>query len=445
VELRTILLAKVLALCGFVFAFVTVSNAGSTLLFPAVALEDGHSASELFRFVFSHAGTMLLCGLWSFSTVLAITALLTALLPYSLLRRARRYTQFAGVIALIGLILTTPAVLKEIELLRTGIPSWAEWLPSTWFLGLYEVLGQHATGSFPALSFRSFGSTAAALLLAIVGYALSYRLFFLRSAEAVESVAPAFRIPEFAFRPLDATVLRNSYHGACFRFIVKTLARSDRHSAAFAAMLGVGTTVAVLNLIASGRWVYPIPVGALTAVLVAMYAVITALRVSFGVPSDPEANWIFRVTASPEVNPHNIVQRAMAIFAAPLVVVPTIVFAIAYDVSAALVHLIYASLCTTALIEAVTWDFRVLPFTCSWLPGTRNPVLGAMVWFAGLITFGQTLGGIEFFFLDKPVGMTVILLIGVMVLVVIRRSSRSTESIVWSDTRGELELLKISD
>lgn len=435
IDMRTVFLAKVLALCQFVLAFVAVVNAGSTLLFPAVALEDSGTLRELLAFMLAHATTMILVGIWSFSVVLAVTGLVTALLPFRMLRQAKRCVQFLGVIGLILLVLSTPAAVKN-----ATDPTAAEWLPPMWFLGFYEIAANRATPEFAALGMRALLSTGAALLLATIAYALSYRLFFLRSAEAVVGGGSMLRIPEVAFRPLDASIMRNSYHGACFRFIVKTLARSDRHSAALAAMLGLGMTAAVLSLRS------PQKSAAYVATLIAIYSVVTALRVGFGVPSEPEANWIFRITAGPDIDPKSIVQRSIACFAAPLVVLSAIVFAVIYGPLTAAIHAVFASLFTAILIEALTFDFRVLPFTCSWMPGGRNPAVAAMAWFGGLITLGQTFGGFEYFFMDKPIGMAVVLMILAGVLLIIRRAAGgSDDSVTWSDTRGELELLKIAE
>jgi hypothetical protein len=438
-EMRTIFTAKVLALCQFVLAFVLVVNAGSTLLFPPVALEGSGTLAELVGFMAAHAGTMVLAGIWSFSVVLAVTGLLVALLPFSLLRQARRATQFAGVTALILLVLSTPETLKQVS--SSDAPAW---LPPVWFLGFYEMLAGRATPELTVLGERALLSTLAALLLAIVAYALTYRMFFLRSAEAVAGAGSILRIPEFAFRPLDATVMRNSYHGGCFRFIVKTLARSDRHSAALAAMLGLGCTVAALNVLASNPHARSIPAGVLVANFVALYTLTTALRVAFGVPSEPEANWIFRATAGPNIDPRDIVKRAMACFALPLAVLPSIAFAALYDPVLALVHLVYASLATAMLIEILAFDFRAIPFTCSWMPGRKYPAVAAMGWFAGLITAGQMLGGIEFFYLGKPAGMTVVLLLMGAAILLLRRAQDSGDAVAWADTRGELELLRIT-
>jgi hypothetical protein len=167
--------------------------------------------------------------------------------------------------------------------------------------------------------------------------------------------------------------------------------------------------------------------------------------VSFGVPSEPESNWVFRMTAGPDVDPRAIVKRAMACFAAPLIICSSLLFAVIIGAGFAAFHLIYASLTTAVLIEALTADFRVLPFTCLWLPGPKNPAVAAAAWFGGLLFYGQMAGGIENFLRQNPTSMPVVLVFVAGVFVFLRRAHSANESVVWTDTRGELELLKITD
>jgi hypothetical protein len=314
-----------------------------------------------------------------------------------------------------------------------------------WFLGLYAELQGHSTGSLNHLASTALGSTLAAVVLASIAYVLSYSRHYLKAAESVDASSRAVRFPDWAFRLIDRTVVKGSFNRACFRFVVKTLARSDRHTAAFMAAAGFGFALAVQSFglgLQSGKAV----AGLLPAVLTLVYCTVAGLRVSFGLPSDVRSNWIFQLTAGEESDPHAVVRRVMALFAMPLILGSTLALLFMANVDTAIRHLLFVALATALLIEALTIDFRAVPFTCSWLPGSGNPVMTLAMFAAGLVVFGQACAGIEAAMLGgSPLRMLWVVIPMVAGLHAFRRGRTERERVVFTDTRGELELLRIAD
>lgn len=445
IVLGKVLLARILALAAFVIAFIADVNIGAVLLYPALVLQSSGTLPQLLRYIAAHAIALTAAGLWVFLSVLAVTGALMAILPYGIFRRVKRYVQFAAVVVFLALFVSTEVLLPEIKALRTGGSSWAEWFPPLWFLGLYQELLGMPMNNLGPLSARALHGLVISGALAAISYALAWRWFFLRSAEAIEGPVHSLRTPEWVFTLLDRTVMRSGFYRGGFRFVVKTVARSDRHSAAFATILGIGITLAFLSAVSPSGWRRPIPHGLLTANLTLLYAVLTGLRLSFGIPADLRANWLFRVAADPEADPTSLVKRTLWCFASPFLVLPAVLFALRYGSGAAALHLLFVTLATAVLIEILTMGFRAVPFTCSWLPGRNNLIFATAGWAAGLAVFGQGLGGFESYFLIAPRALLWFLAVIGAVLFGIRRMRETAEKVAWSDTRGDLDLLRLAE
>jgi hypothetical protein len=281
--------------------------------------------------------------------------------------------------------------------------------------------------------------------LATVAYVLSYTRHYLKAAEAADGQTGGVRFPDWAFRVIDRTVMRGAFNRACFRFVVKTLARSDRHTATFAAAGGLGFALAVQSLGLGLQRGKPVE-GLLPAAMTLLYCMVAGLRVSFGLPADVRSNWIFQMTAGEDSDPHAVVQRVMGLFVLPLIAASSFALVFVAGWEMGLRHLLFVALATAILVDFLTIDFRAVPFTCSWLPGSGNPVLTLAIFAMGLIVFGQAGSGIEAVMLrGSPVRMLWVVIPMLGCLYAFRRGRNDRERVVFSDTRGELELLHIAD
>ena len=120
-------------------------------------------------------------------------------------------------------------------------------------------------------------------------------------------------------------------------------------------------------------------------------------------------------------------------------------FALRYPAGSAALHLLFVVLATAVLIEILAVGFRAVPFTCSWLPGRNNLIFAAAGWAAGLAIFGPGLAGFESYFLLSPSALLWFLGIVAAVLFGIRRLRESADKVAWTDTRGDLDLLRLAE
>ncbi|MBC7928633.1 MAG: hypothetical protein H7039_23565 [Bryobacteraceae bacterium] len=441
---RTLLAARTAALGGFVAVFLACVNLCPTLLFPMIALENSPDTGVLLRFIAAHALAVFAAGYWAFAAFLTLTGGCMALLPFKLFGRIKRYVQFLCIIALALLFLSASAMGPAIESFRAGESVWADWLPVAWFLGLYQMLLGKATGSFVMLGERALIALPVVTILAALSYGLSYRRYYLRIAETAEGTASVLPVPVWFLRFTERTLNSGSYR-AIYRFAFRTLVRSDQHTAAFTSIAGLGLALAVQTA-NTGAHTTPIPLGYLTASLMAVYSVLTGLRLCFGVPSETRASWIFRLGVD-ETNtqPRKVVRLVMIVFVIPVTLLPSMLFGFIYGWIPALEHIVVVLSASAIVIELLTSEFSVIPFTCSWLPGRENLVLAIAVWTAGLSVFGHLLALVDLYLMQDFARLLVWLTVIAAVLFGMRNARAGRDDLVWSDTRGELDLLRISE
>ncbi|HYO84524.1 MAG TPA: hypothetical protein VES20_24190, partial [Bryobacteraceae bacterium] len=432
-----ILASKAAALTVFVAAILLAVNGIATLVFPAVVLESGGTTAILGTFMAAHFVATMAAGLFAFSGVLTAQGLLMLCLPWAVFRRVRRYWQFAIIALNVALFLAVPACTEELSILQKGQASQVHWIPTVWFLGLYVDLQGLSMGTLNTFGGRAVSGTALLCAGAALAWLASWQRTFLKSAELPPEGNAGLRIPDRVFTILDGWLLTTPFERGCFRFVVRTVARSDRHSALFAAVLGTGSVVAAASFNLKGLFADFVPVGVLAPCLMLIYAALTALRLTLSVPADANAVWLFRVISDGSADPHRIAVRILWCLAAPLVAVSALLIGVVYGPAAGVLHLLFSAVLSAAFTEALTASFRILPFACAWMPARNNILLGIAGWCSGLAMFGYGLAVFEAAYLRAPSQLIWFVLLAAGLLWLIRRNVHARESVAWTDTRGD--------
>ena len=120
-------------------------------------------------------------------------------------------------------------------------------------------------------------------------------------------------------------------------------------------------------------------------------------------------------------------------------------FAIAFSPVIAFWHSVFAIAASSVLVELLISGFRVIPFTCSWLPGRENIVLAVAVWGAGVLVFGHGLAALEAFLLLDLWRFPIFLCVVAGALYGLGYLHAVREPLTWSDTRGDLDLLRLTE
>jgi hypothetical protein len=422
---RTLFFAKVLTLSLFV-AFTNIAiNGVSTVLFPGVALSaSGKPSSAGIMYTAGHGISLLLSSVFVFTLAIAVRALFSLLFPARFVRAVSRYTQLALILLLLCAFLTD---LQPARMIMEKNPL-IYWLPSFWFLGLYEVIIGHHDFVFSILAKTACTAVLLSFVVAILSYVISYlssmQKGFQSSGIASLRVSVVRKTCTWI---LHKTILKGSSNRALFHFVAQTLFRRREHFLYCGSFVMVG--IALIYSI--GKSLGPHPYEHLHLLLsfplIMSYAILVGLRFAFSVPADLNANWLFKTINKRKLEmSYGGIQVFMFCAAnIPLLLVFVPFYLHAYDIRIVGLHVLFASVLSFLLIKLLLFRFDKLPFACSYIPGKAN--LRAL-WLPYLLSFfayafGTT--GIELWLLhDMKAYIIFILIVGIAIIgMSINRSS----------------------
>lgn len=301
ISTRTIFFANLVAVLFLVGLIAFDVNAVSCILFPMVVGATQSKFLFFVKFAVVHAIGVLLASVFAFFAVFCVLGLLMAVLPPRAFKRCAAYVRGVVVVYLVALLCTTFAVPNALWNASGRVPSWTLLMPSSWFLGLCQSLRGRASPVLVELARLALPGLAAVVAIAFCAYAIGYRRHFVRIAEIADT-NPVGRVP----RPsrlgtlLDRLLLRTPFQRACFRFITKTLLRSESHRLVLTAVGGLALVLASQALMDAAQsaksWsAAALSPDALSIPFMLSFLVIVGFRVVFEIPAELRSNWIFQL------------------------------------------------------------------------------------------------------------------------------------------------------
>lgn len=379
---RKILLANAIAIGIAVIVFVVDVNALPALLFPLFVTAAQHSdAGALLHFSAVHGTCVILAALFTFWAVFALLGTLGAVLPREIFRACSSWIRGAFLVAFIMLLLSGFAGAALARTVVVHPDTWLRFLPSLWFLGLYQSWQQAGPARLSALAPLALWSSLAAFALMLAAYGLSYRRRFAESMESGRGPSEQ-RVFKLVVACLDLFAPRApGFARACHRFVVRALLRNEAHRLCIAVALGLGYLLAFQSAAdtltggAAARDFLP-EAAVLEASLVAAYLLILGLRLAFEVPAGVPSNWVFRVMLdSRETETRDVARRVVVSFLAPLVLLPSLILGVwRWGAAGGIVHTLYVLALSLCLIEILLAGYRKVPLTCP-VPGFRDNLL----------------------------------------------------------------------
>ncbi len=335
------------------------------------------------RSFFAYWITMAAAGVFMFCCVLGLEGLSAQFLSRRWFLRASAFLQLAVFCLLVcGYFLQrSPA-----DVLVTGPRQpWLSWIPSYWFVGMYQQLSGSLHPALGPFAQRAWIGLAAAAGTAAAAYGASYFRTLRRIVEEPE-IAPSLRsrwLPRFG----------GPFETAIAHFSAWSLFRSRQHRMIFAFYLGVALAFAMLFLNApreisgpvaaetSDAWHQP-TVPMLAATIVVMGFWVAGLRVVFSLPLDLRANWIFRVMPFAAGRKCLAARRRaiLALSVAPAWVISAAVLFWLWPWKPAAAHLALLGLFGIFLAEFSFSGVQKIPFTCSYLPGRSHLHITFLFW-----------------------------------------------------------------
>jgi hypothetical protein len=436
---RTMLLARIAAMGTALGISVVATNVFTGLCYPFLIVPEGAGALGPFRTLTAYWVTMTVSALFVFCAMLAVQGVASLVLSYSLFLRVSSFLQLTGFFLILAVFFLAPplSTATRYHLLA--------WLPSFWFLGLFQEMNGGADGRFAPLAFMALRNLAIAGGTAAITYGLAY---FRTAGRIVElpDIAPAdrsraagrwltFVATKLLPRPLDQAIVL---------FAARTIARSRQHRLLLAAYGGVALAIAMayakvlLYGAKHAHWDQP-NTDLLVGSLVLLFFAVVGMRAVFALPLNLRANWIFQVT---DVNPpqeyFSAVRKALyALTAVPVWVGSAVLYLSIWPAWPALEHLAVMGALGVLFAELALHRFRKIPFGCSYLPGKSNLNVRLGAYALGFLFAADQGIEVEFWAMQRVGRFAVFLGVLMACAVWARRrtsaASRSAEGVTFED------------
>ena len=410
ISTRVIFLANLAAIVSLALLLAFDVNMASAVLFPAVVSASQVTFVYIAQFAAIHLLAVVTASIFSFFAIFAVTGVLMSVLPYSVFRRISLYVRGLIIVCLLTLLFTSSAVPALVGRLSQIPHSPIRFLPSVWFLGLCQLLRGKADPALALMGRMSIFSLLSVAAIAIAAYAVSYRRCFIRIPESLDiAQETGLGHVSWLFSILDRTVLRTPFQRAGYRFVIRTLARSERHALVLAGFIALGFVIASQVLFAAYSGT-AMDAGSLSSAaflsipFILAYCILVGLRSVFDIPTELRSNWIFRLSLhKTEHECVPLVRRVMLTFIFPWVfaaVLPVSVYL--WGWSTALLHTALVILWSTILADILLIRFRKVPFTCSYPPFRHSAIVIMLVYFFGFSAFVGLTSLIEQWVLPHP-------------------------------------------
>ena len=362
-------LVAVLFLAGLIAVDV---NAASCILFPMVVGATQTKFLFFLKFAVVHAVGVVLASVFAFFAVFSVLGLLMAVLPARAFKRLSTYIRGVVVVYLVALLCTSFAVPNSLRR-AVSVPSWTYLMPSCWFLGLCQSLRGRAGPVLMELSRLALPGVAAVVAIALCAYAVGYQRHFVRIAEIADATATARNPRTWRLGTLvDRLVLRTPFQRGCFRFVCRTLLRSEAHRLVLTAIGGLSLVLASQALMdafenAKSWRQAALSANALSIPFIISFLVVVGLRLVFEIPAELRSNWIFQLLLDrdgEECEP--LARKVILTLLLPgllAITFPVYVYLDSWRV--ACLHTLLVTTWTVLLANIILIRFRKLPFTCT--------------------------------------------------------------------------------
>ncbi len=375
ISTRKIFLANLVAVLFLVALVAFDVNAASCILFPMVVGATQSKFLFFAKFAAVHAVGVLLASIFAFFAVFSVLGLLMAVLPPRAFKRFSAYIRGVVVVYLVALLCTTVAVPHSLRRAMGPAPPWTFLMPSCWFLGLCQSLSLRGRASpvLAELSRLALPGVAAVLGIALCAYAVGYQRHFVRIAEIADTTATARSLRTSRMGGfVDRLLLRSPFQKAGFRFICKTLLRSEAHRLVLTAIGGLSLVLASQALMDAFENAKSWPQAmlspdALSIPFILSFLLIVGLRLVFEIPVDLRSNWIFQLMLDRDGEQcEPLARKVILILLLPwLLPVTFLLYLYVHGWLIASLHTLLVATWAVLLTNIVLVRFRKLPFTCT--------------------------------------------------------------------------------
>ncbi len=372
VRARTLFLAKVAASGTVLGLCILALHVVSGITWPWVFARGG--LAGIIRSFAAYWCTIFASGAFLFCSVLSVQGIAAQLLPRRWFLRLSAFLQLAAFCLFLGVYFLQPGIVTPAAITNPENQWVFAWLPSYWFLALFNQLNGSMHPGFAQLARRAWIGLALSLSGAVSALLLCY---FRTMRKIVEEPDIVPRTKGWHWRPSLGSALQT----AMLMFSFRSLVRSRQHRMVVAFYLGVGFAVALscLNIPAAQQdlarpSLHPASLRFLISTIVMMSFAVLGTRVAFSLPVSLPANWILRIT---QVHPSRdyiaTTRRSLLVLAVAPILIGSATFSLPLQPWLQVAgHLAVLGLLGVLFTELSLLGFHKIPFTCSFLPGKGN-------------------------------------------------------------------------
>jgi hypothetical protein len=425
VRAHPLFLAKVAAVATALSLTVAALHSLAGLVWPLVLSPTPSGVLGVIRSFAAYWITMLSAGGFVLCSLLCILGS-AALLPRQKFLRISAILQIAAFCLLLCVYFLEPVMVTPEALTSAQNQRLLAWLPSYWFLGLFQTLNGTPHPALAPLAWRA----AISLAIAVFGAGASFLFSYLRTLRKIieePDITPGACgggwLPPFGDPPLTAAV----------QFSIRTLLRSRQHRLILSFFLGLAFTIVILYVktpLAQRKLLYApgenpwlqVNVPLLVSSIVMMWLAVIGTRVVFAMPTELRANWIFRTTNLRGV-PDCLKATRRSLFTlavAPVWMIWAVVLLRLWPWQPAAGHLVVLGLLGTILVEVCLLNFHKIPFTCSYLPGKANVYYLFFAYTMLSVTFLDRAAGLERNALQSPRQFAIVLVALTVAIILVR-------------------------
>ena len=364
-----LIVAKVCALGALLLATTTCANLFGTLLFPFVA-SSAKGLVGVAQHMVAHATATVAAGVFVFCVVVIVRGLVLFVPGAGLSAVLGATLQLAFLGGVFASVLVIPAAISAADPAAQVMGD--GWLPTAWYLGLYESMRGHHTVGVDVMAGRALAATASAVALAIlVSVAGFWRQMQLAlGPDSNLGLRRLGRIRWFAHR----IVGHESTAHAALDFFLLTLSRNR----ALHTIITMNAALAI-PVVAAAIWRSGIDPAALARPrtiilwipLVIAFWLVIGFRAAFFVPSELPAAWTFEANAPRTSYTYGDASRAamLSLVLPPILAISLAITGMLLGWRFAVWHTVYVAAVCGLLIEIVLLTITHVPFTQAYEPG----------------------------------------------------------------------------
>ena len=441
---RTLASARLCAALTVGTAFAAAVSLPAAFIYSAAS--SAHPLIGSFpRVLAAHVtATMMACAC-TFLGLMSLRAIVVICAGERIADRLALVLQFVTIVMLVETFLFLPSVLPNIiKAMQQGQASY-DWAPPVWFTALFLQMGEG--GSFLARHAITAVSATAVVAVLVVFVSLvpaawvGRRVLEVRTLERASGLATVAR--SIALRWVRGAVVRG-----IFVFAVASLVRSRRHTIQLATYLGMAIALGVLKLIPPilklrGNLVLDEPRSYTLALpLVLVFFAVFGLRAAFTIPTELDANWVFRLV-QPTVRDSVRASRWLILMlgVVPIAIVWLLLTLAWWPTATAMLATLFVLAVGMLLTELALSNWTKIPFASAHEPATDTLKSRAALYVTALLMYQFIVPEIQLRGLQSwTTAMTQLAAIMVFVVVIriwrahILRTRTPTFDVVTSDT-----------